>query len=335
MTRAAAPTDSAPAQQVGPLQRVRPNAFAAPLGLMGLAGVWRAMAQLYSWPGAVADGLSIAAAAVSVVLGSLVAVGLARAPRATIKEDLTDPVQSAFTPLPFIVVMLLGATGLALHSKTTANVFLGVGLVPSLLLGGWLVGDWLAGPIDQRRAHPGYFIPPLGPGMIGALTAGTLGHRNLAFLCLGLGLIGWLMIGSVIMGRLMFGPKLLTPLAATMSIEIAPPAVAATGYLTLNGDRVDPFVLGLSGFCLLMVLAQPRLLPIYRQVPFFPNWWAFTFSWAAVTGLAIRWLSLEDVSSQRTWAAILTAAITAFIGAISVGSVVALARRVLIRRSAV
>jgi tellurite resistance protein len=315
------------ASRVAPLLRVRPNAFAAPLGLVGLAGVWRAMAELYGWTGRVADALCVIAALVSVVLGALALARLVRRPRVTATEDLTDPVQSPFSVLPFIVVMLLGATGLAPHDRAAADVLFAAGLVGSLLLGGWLTGEWLAGPIDKERAHPGYFIPALGPGMIGALTAGTLGHTDLGWLCLGLGVASWLMLGSVILGRLMFGPKLPTPLAATMSIEIAPPAVAAMAYLALHGDRVDPLVLGLTGACVLMVLAQPRLLTIYRQVPFFPNYWAFTFSWAAVTNLAIHWLSLEHPAGQRTYAAILACAITAFIGVVALGSVVVLARR--------
>ena len=326
-TTAAAPT-RAHVERAAPLLGVRPNAFAAPLGILGLAGVWRAMQQAEGWPGWVADALCVAAAALSVVLGVLALVRLAGAPRAAVREDLADPVQSPFSPLPFIVLMLLAATGLASHARGAADVLLAVGLAGSLLLGAWLTGEWVAGPIDPRRAHPGYFIPALGPGMIGALTAGTLGHANLAWLCLGLGLLSWIMLGSVILHRLMFGPELPAPLAATLAIEIAPPAVAAIAYLTLNGGRVDPVVLGLSGFCVLMVLGQVRLLPIYRRVPFFPNWWAFTFSWAAVSNLAIRWLALEHPGGQRTIAAVLTAVITAFIGAIAVGSVVVLARRV-------
>jgi tellurite resistance protein len=322
-----APGTATAAQRAPTPLRVRPNAFAAPLGILGLAGVWRAMEQLYGWPGAAADGLCVAAALVSVVLGGLTLARLARWPRATVREDLSDPVQSPFSVLPFIVVMLLGSTGLATHDRGAADVLLGVGLAGSLLLGGWLMGDWLAGPVDQRRAHPGYFIPALGPGMIGALTAGTLGHEDLGWLCLGLGVVSWLMLGSVILHRLMFGPELATPLTATLAIEIAPPAVASMAYLSLNGTRVDPIVLGLSGFCLLMVLAQIRLFPLYRKVPFFPNWWAFTFSWAAVTNLGIRWLALEHVDGRRTYAAVLTCAISVFIAAVALGSLVALARR--------
>jgi tellurite resistance protein TehA-like permease len=136
----------------------------------------RAMQQLYGWPGAVADALCALAAVLSVVLGVL---ALARIPaeRRAVLQELEDPVQSPFAMLPFIVVMLLGSTGLATHSKAAGDVLLAIGLVGSLLLGAWLTGDWLAGPIDARRAHPGYFIPALGPGMIGALTAGSLGRR--------------------------------------------------------------------------------------------------------------------------------------------------------------
>jgi tellurite resistance protein len=326
MTVTAATEHAAP-QREAPRLRVRPNAFAAPLGLVGLAAVWRAMARFDGWPGWPADAICLLAAFVSVILGVLALVPFVRSPRSAAAEDLSDPVQSPFAPLPFMVVMLLGGTGLAPHAKAAADVLFAVGLAGALLLGGWLTGDWMAGPIDQRRAHPGYFIPALGPGMVGSLTAGTLGHRNLAWMCLGLGLVSWLVLGSVIFSRLMFGPALPTPLASTMAVEIAPPAVAATAYLTLNGDRVDPILLGLSGCCLLLVLAQLRLLPVYRRVPFFPAYWAFTFSWAAVTGLAIRWLALENPAGQRTLAAILTVAITVFIGGIAVGSLVVLAQR--------
>jgi tellurite resistance protein len=307
---------------------VRPNAFVVPLGVMGLASVWRAMEELYGWPGGVADALCLVAAFLSVVLGGLALARFVREPRAVAREDLSDPVQAPFSVIPFIVVMLLGATGLAPHAKTAGDVLLAVGLIGSLLVGAWVVGGWMSGSIDQRRAHPGYLLPVLGPGLIGALAAGVLGHQDLGWMCLGLGLVGWLIIGSVIWHRLMFGPSLPTPLAATIAIQIAPPAVASTAYLALHGPRIDPFLLGLGGFCLLMVLAQVRLLPLYRTVPFFPNWWGFVFPWAAVTELAVRWLALEHPAAQRTYAALLTTAISAFVCAIAIASLVTMARHV-------
>jgi tellurite resistance protein TehA-like permease len=101
------------------------------------------------------------AAIASLVLGTLALARVARVRHAA-SEDLTDPVQSPFAALPPIVVMLLGALGLAPHDKGAAGVVVAVGLVTSPVVGGWLPGVWLAGPIDDRRAHPGYFIPALG-----------------------------------------------------------------------------------------------------------------------------------------------------------------------------
>jgi tellurite resistance protein TehA-like permease len=44
-----------------------------------------------------------------------------------------------------------------------------------------------------------------------------------------------------------------------------------------------------------------------------PGYWAFTFSWGAVCGLAVRWIAIQHPDSERLWAWLLTAAITAFI----------------------
>ena len=79
------------------------------------------MQQAEGWPGWFADALCVAAAALSVVLGALALARLAGAPRAAVREDLADPVQSPFSPLPFIVLMLLAATGLASHASGAAT----------------------------------------------------------------------------------------------------------------------------------------------------------------------------------------------------------------------
>jgi hypothetical protein len=57
------------------------------------------------------------------------------------------------------------------------------------------------------------------------------------------------------------------------------------------------------------------------------------FPWAAVTELAVRWLALEHPAGQRTYAALLTTAISAFICAIAIASLVTIARHVHTARS--
>jgi hypothetical protein len=166
------PTPTLPAS----LPVVRPNAFVVPLGVMGLASVWRAMEQLYGWPGGVADALCLVAAFLSVLLGGLALARLVPEPRAVAREDLSDPVQAPFSVIPFIVVMLLGATGVGPARELggrRAPRRRAHRLPPRRRLGRRRLD---AGSIDQRRAHPGYLLPVLGPGLIGALAAGVLGQ---------------------------------------------------------------------------------------------------------------------------------------------------------------
>ncbi|GAA4619135.1 hypothetical protein GCM10023195_86420 [Actinoallomurus liliacearum] len=58
---------------------------------------------------------------------------------------------------------------------------------------------------------------------------------------LGLGLICWFILGSMIMARLFFRPALPPALYPTLAIEAAPPAVPTIAYLSLRGPRMDAF----------------------------------------------------------------------------------------------
>jgi tellurite resistance protein len=51
----------------------------------------------------------------------------------------------------------------------------------------------------------------------------------------------------------------------------------------------------------MMVLAQVRLLPLYRALRFGMGFWSFTFPWAAAATLALRWIALEHPSGQRVY----------------------------------
>jgi tellurite resistance protein len=47
----------------------------------------------------------------------------------------------------------------------------------------------------------------------------------------------------------------------------------------------------LAGFGVLMVLAQVRLVPAFRRLPFMPSTWSFAFAWSAVASPAMHWLN--------------------------------------------
>jgi tellurite resistance protein len=87
-----------------------------------------------------------------------------------------------------------------------------------------------------------------------------------------------------------------------MAIELAPPAVAGSAYFLLKPGPPDLFAYGIAGYAVTMVIAQARLLPLYRAAGFTAGFWSFTFPWAATATLALRWLALEHPTGQRVYA---------------------------------
>jgi tellurite resistance protein len=196
----------------------------------------------------------------------------------------------------------------------------------TVLLGGWFTGQWMIGPVDLDRFHPGYFLPTVAGGLIAADGAALIGQRGLAEVLFGLGVLCWILLGSLILGRLLFRPLLPPALQPTMAIEVAPAAVAILDWFALHGARPGPVPAFLAGYGSLMVLAQLRLLPAYRRLTFTPSFWAFTFSWAAVATAGVAWLQSTQPAGYRLWQYVLAAAITAFIGGIAVRTVIAIGR---------
>jgi tellurite resistance protein len=91
--------------------------------------------------------------------------------------------------------------------------------------------------VDTSR--PAYFLPTVAGGLIASAGAAEVGQQRLAELMLGLGAVCWLVLGSIILGRLLFRPPLPNPLLPTLAIEVAPAAVASLAYFALRGDHID------------------------------------------------------------------------------------------------
>jgi tellurite resistance protein len=307
------------------LRGVPPNFLAIPFGLAGLGVVWRTMAETYGAPSTVANVLLVMAAVTW--LGVIVAQ-LARGPR-QIAADLHDSVLSPFPALAFIVPIVI-AGGFASTEPSLAKPLFIAALIPMVLLGGWLTGEWIAADMDKAKAHPGYFLPTVAGGFLSATVAPTVGLHSLGMLCFGAGVGCWLLLGSVILNRLVFTSLPPAPLIPTLAIEVAPPAVAGNAYFALHGLRADTASYALAGYAILMVLVQVRLLPLYLRLHFTPAFWAFTFSWCAVALLALHWLALAHPAGKRTLAWLVCSAVTALVAAIAARTLLALARRNLV-----
>jgi tellurite resistance protein len=309
--------------------RIPPNFFGFAFGLAGLSETWAVAAHDGRAPRAVATVL----AATSGVVWLIVLAGYVRyafADRSVFRRDLLDPIAAPFLSLAVIGPMLWTVVGIAPYFPSGAKVIFDVFLVLTVLLGGWFTGQWIYGPLEFDKLHPGYFLPTVAGGLVAADGAALLGQKTLAEVAFGLGVICWLILGSMILGRLLFRPQLPTPLLPTLAIEVAPAAVASLAWLDTHGDRIDVVAAFLAGYGLLMIIAQLRLLPVYARLPFMPSTWAFTFSWAAVASAGLHWVNDDRPPGYVGYEYLLLGAISLLIGGIAARTLLAIQRRQLL-----
>ena len=284
---------------------ITPNMFGIAYALAGLANCWGYAAALRLAPAAVADALLVITALVWLVL---VAGYLWQVPRRPggWRRELADPVLAPFLSLAPIVGMLL-ATGLMPHAPAPGRWLFGIFAVVTLVAAGWITGQWISEDLDVDRLHSGYVLPAVAGGLVAAIGAALAGWTGIAEAFLGLGVLSWLLIGSVIMARLVLRPRLPAPLTPTLAIEVAPPALA--------------------GFTALSVVVQLRLIPVYWGLSFGPAFWAFAFPYSAAATFALHWINYGKPAGRTVLAWVVLVAITAFIAVLAVLTAAALARR--------
>jgi tellurite resistance protein len=301
--------------------RFPPTLFSIPFGLAGLGQVWQAARSVLRAPAAVADVIFIAAAAVFVFV---VARYLARG-RRRVLADLRDSVLSPYLCLPAITAMIL-ATALFPYAYLAGRVLVGVFLAVTAVTGGMLTGQWIAAGVDRDAFHPGYFLPTVAGGLVGAKAAADVGLRAAGEASFGVGIICWILIGSLTLGRLTYRRSLPSPLVPTLAIEVAPPAIAGMAYFALTAGRVDSVAWALGGYAVLMALVQLRLVPLYVRLRFSLGFWAFTFSYAAAAADAMAWIGLARPPGAVGYAAAVVVVITGFVAVIGARTIIAVAR---------
>lgn len=309
------------------------NLFGIPFGLAGLGEAWSAMAAAGRVPAVVGTAVYVVAAASWLAVAVAYARYVAAARRQwwhRLAGNLTDPVASPFASLAVIVPLLLAGQALYPHAHAAGRVATDVLIVGTVVLGAWFTGQWIYRPVGLDTFHPGYFLPTVAGGLIASAAAASVGQQRLAEALFGLGMVCWLVLGSIILGRLIFRPLLPAALLPTLAIEVAPAAVASLAWFAMHGVRVDAVAAALAGYGTLMALAQLRMLPAFVALSFRPSTWAFTFSWAAVATVAILWLQQLQPAGYPAWQYLVATAISLLIGGIATRTLVALARRQLL-----
>ena len=279
--------------------RINANLFGIPLGLCGLAQCWTIAGNFNVTPQWPSDALWVVATLVWAVIAIVFVAQRHRA--GDLGHALAEPTFGPFVPVAAIVPMLLGGA-LARHAPTAGHIVFWIALVATLLLGGWLIGQWTTAAPPFAQWHFGYFLPTVGGGLVGSIVATSVGQRSLGQLLFGYGVISWFVLAPIIRIRLFTQPALPVPLRSTLAIEIAPPVIAGLAWFQLNGNQADMVAYFFAGYAVLIAIVQVRLLPLYRQIPFGPAWWAFSFPYAAAAGYLIRWTAAEGAAPAAwTW----------------------------------
>jgi tellurite resistance protein len=271
--------------------RIPPNFFGIPLGLSGLAALWVFAGTSVGAPAAVGDALAVLAAVVWI---GLMAAYLRQGPR-RILADARDAMVGPFLAAPVMSAYALAGV-LQSHAPGTARAIVIAFLVIGLLVSGLLTGQWLTGGLQEATFGPAFFLPGIGIGFVGA---------------------------DVALNRMFFRPRLPPALIPTMAIELAPAAVAGNAYFLIHPGPPDLLLFALSGYAVVMVVAQIRLLALYRTLSFTPGFWSFTFPAANMALFALRWLQLEHPAGGSAYTWVLVAAVTVLVGAIGVRTIVA------------
>lgn len=237
-----------------------------------------------------------------------------------LRSQLRHPAQGPLAALVPIVGMLLGEH---LHEDAPAwgEVLVIASLAVSALLAGWLLAHWLGGELQLDMLHGGYLLPTVAAGLVGSAAADRVGFPALAWGALAVGIFFWVVIFTLLLGRLAFRPPLPAPLVPTMAIIIAPPAVAGTAWFAITENRPGEIDDALAGLMDPMLLMQVGLLPRYRALPFSLGFWSFTFPSAAVGGYGMQWLAIKRPVAWEAASWAILAVITALIVAIGVRSV--------------
>lgn len=119
--------------------RLTPNYFGMPFGILGLAAAWKAAVAVLAAPDWISAALLIFGAVLWLVITVSYAVKLGRRPAAVLAE-FTDITLSPFGAFAPIAVMLLGA-GLLPYARPAGQVIVALGSLLTLGYAGW----WLAG----------------------------------------------------------------------------------------------------------------------------------------------------------------------------------------------
>ena len=244
------------------------------LGLGGLGLMWRVAATMLGAPGWIGEAVLAAMGLVFLTLSTLHALRAARHPDIT-RAEFASPALAPFFSVFGIGGLLLAAAMTPYWALAARHVW-EVSTLLHLGLGAALLARWLRGEADPALMAPPLIIPFVANILV-ALFGVPLGYPQVAWAMLGIGLLFWLPLQTLLLHRLLAGPPLPPAMRPSVMILLAPPSVAAVAVLVLEGRHLTPLALGLAGLATLFAAALALMPRHLTAAGFSLAWWSFTF----------------------------------------------------------
>lgn len=251
--------------------------LAVPLGLGGLGLAWR---QVEFWP-ASETVMALMVLAWTIILGLHLARALRH--RDAAMADWRNPMRCGFVGAASIGMMLTAAA-ITPYGPGFARALLLLAIVLHLAIGLALLARVLRGEGSSAMLVPPLMIPLVG-NVLAPIFCVPLGLPMLGWMLFGVGMLLWLALQPLLLGRLFEAP-LPPPLRPSLAILLAPSAVGALALDALAAPL--PAYLALYGlaaftFALLLMVLRPML-----GAGFTLAYWGFTFPLAAFTAATIK-----------------------------------------------
>lgn len=307
------------------------------MGLGGLSTAWSGAVVYLGAPSFIRDGLFLLTICATAITSLLYILKILLHREIFLSELLNVETANLFPGLT-VSVMLISSWVYSLGPDwQTIAIALWLGACTThILLALFILRTWITRNVEIQRANPSMFVPivglfvaPLtGAGMVDA----GVGHSMIWF-CFSVALLFWLALFPVMLNRILFHGQLPQQFFPTLSILIAPPALASGATAALLGE----FGIASQGF-FYMALFQALLLgsmaPIFFRLSFHLSWWAFTFPSAALASAAISRHGLAPDALSALAAVSLLTISTLVIGYVALHTILATVRGELLEQRA-
>ncbi len=300
-------------------EHLSPAWFAMVMGWGGLTLAWLRATEVL---GETAIGLGLVGAIFSLLVFSLLCIAcltrMSAHPNA-VAADMRHPVRHAFMATLPISIMLLATIGVHLfwNASRTLNTVLTfvwcVGSILEIAATVWVISRWLnsadKGGFQWNTFTPVFFIPVVG-NALAPLAGVPIGLEAWACAQLGVGLLLWPVLQTLLFVRMAQAGPLPTRMSASLFITIAPPSIIGLDLLALHAPLPAVWVMwGIGAFFLALSLTQ---LESIREQAFGLGHWAMSFPMAAITALTFR-MSQEHGGAWLQLPATLLLAVTSLL----------------------